>query len=122
MIQVTKKISTDTPSSQLVDAYLGEIAKGYGINWTPALPSHDDDNSGNDGGVKVSAATVRWKLMVDSYNLCRTQPLQALLIRLCWMPPKSPQRPEVMEHERRSYRRCHRQTIPMPGIRASQRM
>ncbi|THG96947.1 hypothetical protein EW026_g4975 [Hermanssonia centrifuga] len=54
--RVTKKISTDTPSSQLVDAYLGEIAKGYGINWTPALPSHDDDNSGNDDGVKDPAS------------------------------------------------------------------
>lgn len=49
------------PSSELVDAYLSEIAKGYGIDWTPRVPEppkyevdelQDDDDG--EGGVKVS--------------------------------------------------------------------
>ncbi|KAF8713615.1 hypothetical protein RHS03_00450, partial [Rhizoctonia solani] len=36
--QVTRKLQVATPSSALVDAYLGEIAKGYGVNWAPPLP------------------------------------------------------------------------------------
>jgi hypothetical protein len=30
-----KKLALSTPSSELVDAYLFEIAKGYGVNWSP---------------------------------------------------------------------------------------
>ncbi|GJE86278.1 IST1 family protein [Phanerochaete sordida] len=47
--RVTKKLATATPSAALVDAYLGEIAKGYGIAWTPpgAAPAGDE---GRDGG------------------------------------------------------------------------
>lgn len=40
-----------TPSAHLVDAYLGEIAKGYGIAWSP--PDVDDGDVGGEGGVKV---------------------------------------------------------------------
>ncbi|CAE6445981.1 unnamed protein product [Rhizoctonia solani] len=36
--RVTRKLQVATPSSALVDAYLGEIAKGYGVNWAPPLP------------------------------------------------------------------------------------
>ncbi|KAI0348123.1 DUF292-domain-containing protein [Trametopsis cervina] len=49
--RVTRKLSTLTPSPQLVDAYLGEIAKGYGIAWSP--PNARDDGPDDDGGVKV---------------------------------------------------------------------
>lgn len=52
-----------TPSPQLVDAYLGEIAKGYNIAWSP--PSAPDDAGGDgssdnndDGGVKVSGRSM----------------------------------------------------------------
>jgi vacuolar protein sorting-associated protein IST1 len=34
--QVMRKLVIETPSDQLVDAYLGEIAKAYGVNWAPA--------------------------------------------------------------------------------------
>ncbi|CAE6355813.1 unnamed protein product [Rhizoctonia solani] len=36
--RVTRKLLIATPSPALVDAYLGEIAKGYGINWSPPPP------------------------------------------------------------------------------------
>jgi vacuolar protein sorting-associated protein IST1 len=49
-----RKLSIATPSAQLVDAYLTEIAKGYGVKW--ALPE-TDNKDGNDlnGGIKVSS-------------------------------------------------------------------
>lgn len=33
-----KKLVLSTPSSELVDAYLFEIAKGYGVKWSPPTP------------------------------------------------------------------------------------
>lgn len=32
---MTKKLALSTPSPELVDAYLFEIAKGYGVSWSP---------------------------------------------------------------------------------------
>ncbi|KAG2022766.1 hypothetical protein CC2G_000491 [Coprinopsis cinerea AmutBmut pab1-1] len=50
--RVVKKLVIATPSSQLVDAYLTEIAKAYGVSWRP--PGQEDDHEGgDDGGVKV---------------------------------------------------------------------
>ena len=50
--QITSKLVTHTPSAELVDAYLGEIAKGYGVDWTPPKEENDEDD-GVEGGVKV---------------------------------------------------------------------
>ncbi|KAI0685089.1 DUF292-domain-containing protein [Cytidiella melzeri] len=51
--RVTRKLSTLTPSAQLVDAYLGEIAKGYGIPWSPPDATTEDlDHGVGDGGAK----------------------------------------------------------------------
>jgi vacuolar protein sorting-associated protein IST1 len=33
--QVMRKLVIETPSDQLVDAYLGEIAKAYSVKWAP---------------------------------------------------------------------------------------
>jgi hypothetical protein len=33
--QVMSKLVTATPSSELVDAYLTEIAKAYSVSWSP---------------------------------------------------------------------------------------
>jgi len=51
--RVTRKMNMLTPSASLVDAYLGEIAKGYGIVWSPpdAHAAKGDDNAG-EGDVK----------------------------------------------------------------------
>jgi vacuolar protein sorting-associated protein IST1 len=41
-----------TPSSELVDAYLTEIAKAYNVEWAATRKSGRDDSP--EGGVKVS--------------------------------------------------------------------
>ncbi|KAJ7665356.1 regulator of Vps4 activity in the MVB pathway-domain-containing protein [Mycena polygramma] len=57
--RVVRKLVNATPSTELVDAYLTEIAKAYGVNWSP-LPAYSagaaDDAEAGDGGVKVSAS------------------------------------------------------------------
>lgn len=67
--RITRKMTIDTPSPALVDAYLGEIAKGYGIDWSPPEPeppkyesssamggdggeSNNTDDNGDEGGVE----------------------------------------------------------------------
>lgn len=45
-----KKLVLSTPSSELVDAYLFEIAKGYGVSWSPPTPLVKE--SGGDGEPK----------------------------------------------------------------------
>jgi len=47
--RVVRKLTVDMPSAELVDAYLAEIARGYGIQWAPATKSVKDDV---EGGVK----------------------------------------------------------------------
>ena len=47
------------PPTALVNAYLTEIARGYGVKWAPPddaddpAPSTDDVDDAPDGGVKV---------------------------------------------------------------------
>jgi len=45
--RVMKKLALSTPSPELVDAYLFEIAKGYGVSWSP--PTALAKESGSDG-------------------------------------------------------------------------
>lgn len=45
-----KKLALSTPSSELVDAYLFEIAKGYGVSWSPPTPAVKE--GGNDAELK----------------------------------------------------------------------
>jgi len=53
--RVVKKLAIGTPPPDLVDAYLGEIAKGYGVEWAPP-PVQKDDSEDDDasGGLKES--------------------------------------------------------------------
>ncbi|KAI0081158.1 DUF292-domain-containing protein [Panus rudis PR-1116 ss-1] len=88
--RITKKLSVATPSPELVDAYLGEIAKGYGIAWSPpglepprydataeSSGGHDeqdaedaDINSGDSGGArdteKKSAGSAKSPIDADT--------------------------------------------------------
>ncbi|EKM61469.1 uncharacterized protein PHACADRAFT_248105 [Phanerochaete carnosa HHB-10118-sp] len=50
--RVAKKLATLTPSQQLVDAYLSEIAKGYNIAWTPPNSQIDAGGDNGEGGTK----------------------------------------------------------------------
>ncbi|KAF8578603.1 DUF292-domain-containing protein [Ramaria rubella] len=46
--RVMKKLILTTPPPALVDAYLGEIAKGYGIEWTPSTGNGDNHKDGDE--------------------------------------------------------------------------
>lgn len=52
-IQVSRKLDVSTPPAALVDAYLSEIAKGYGVPWSPPKPGGDVNDDNTEGGVKV---------------------------------------------------------------------
>lgn len=53
-----KKLILATPQPSLVDGYLCEIAKGYGIEWDPPdyTSDHGSDGDQDDGGLNVSLA------------------------------------------------------------------
>ncbi|KAH8099721.1 DUF292-domain-containing protein [Cristinia sonorae] len=57
--RVSSKLVVETPPNELVDAYLREIAKGYGVPWTEREPESKGSDSGGDGdgGVKNSEKT-----------------------------------------------------------------
>ncbi|WRT69397.1 uncharacterized protein IL334_006381 [Kwoniella shivajii] len=42
--RVLSKLSVFVPSKELVDAYLSEIAKGYGVSWVPETVAEDQDD------------------------------------------------------------------------------
>ncbi|KAJ7269309.1 regulator of Vps4 activity in the MVB pathway-domain-containing protein [Mycena haematopus] len=44
--RVVRKLVNATPSAELVDAYLHEIAKAYGVEWSPPLPAYSADATG----------------------------------------------------------------------------
>ena len=51
--KVVRKLSVETPSSQLVDAYLTEIAKAYGVKWALIADLSEQGDDSSDGGLKV---------------------------------------------------------------------
>jgi len=54
--RIVNKATFVTPAAALVDAYLGEIAKGYGLTWRPPKPDNDD-TTGGSGGLEESVPT-----------------------------------------------------------------
>lgn len=55
--RVVRKLSVATPSTDLVNAYLAEIAKAYGVAWSsPTLPG-GDDAGGGEKGPAIDAST-----------------------------------------------------------------
>ncbi|KAJ7755058.1 regulator of Vps4 activity in the MVB pathway-domain-containing protein [Mycena maculata] len=58
--RVVRKLGNATPSTELVDAYLTEIAKAYGVEWAP-LPAYAEaaNEEGPDGGPKTLAVDDR---------------------------------------------------------------
>lgn len=48
--RITEKLVTETPHASLVDAYLGTIAEGYGLPWSPMVPlnARADGNTSPD--------------------------------------------------------------------------
>ncbi|KLO20193.1 DUF292-domain-containing protein [Schizopora paradoxa] len=56
--RIVNKATFTTPEPALVDAYVGEIAKGYGLSWRPPKPDGDGDDAGGSGGLKESVPAV----------------------------------------------------------------
>ncbi|KAJ7024348.1 regulator of Vps4 activity in the MVB pathway-domain-containing protein [Mycena alexandri] len=61
--RVMRKLGNATPSADLVDGYLTEIAKAYGVEWSPPLPAYsatedegEGDDEGSDGGSRQQAS------------------------------------------------------------------
>jgi hypothetical protein len=59
--RVLSKLAVYVPPIELVDAYLEEIARGYNVDWRAPVrgrkvDNDDDDNDGDEGGLKVSLA------------------------------------------------------------------
>lgn len=55
--RVAKKLEAKTPSEDLVDAYLGEIARFYGVPFGARKTSSDDDDDEPSGGVAEEVDT-----------------------------------------------------------------
>jgi len=55
--RVVRKLDMSTPSSELVDGYLTEIAKAYSVEWAPITKSAQD-GAGPEGGVKDTEKSV----------------------------------------------------------------
>jgi len=53
--RVSRKLTIATPSPELVDAYLTEIAKAYSVNWSAAPLGTTGGDDGADGGAKELA-------------------------------------------------------------------
>lgn len=54
--RVANKLTVAMPPPELVDAYLHEIAKAYGIGWAPPGFADDDDEGGDGGGLAETTA------------------------------------------------------------------
>ncbi|KAF2108647.1 regulator of Vps4 activity in the MVB pathway-domain-containing protein [Lophiotrema nucula] len=53
--RVLNKLKVDTPKPELVDAYLTEIARFYGVPYGEPKPSDDDDDDEPSGGIAEEA-------------------------------------------------------------------
>lgn len=49
--RIASKLSLYTPSKDLVDAYLSEIARGYGVKWVPDHEREEAKLEGNGQGI-----------------------------------------------------------------------
>ncbi|KAI0660562.1 regulator of Vps4 activity in the MVB pathway-domain-containing protein [Cubamyces menziesii] len=85
--RITRKLDISTPSSALVDAYLTEIAKGYGIAWSPPKPldtsdrkGDGDDAGGPSGGAKESSEAAEDEKAAEGAALGSPKPLDAAAI------------------------------------------
>lgn len=80
-----KKLTFLTPPDDLVDAYLGEIAKGYGVDWAPE-PKNDDDLVGGGGTRVISEFLFHFETSHSRYacllhrNFLKTQRWSHLLL------------------------------------------
>jgi hypothetical protein len=69
VLKVMRKLGNATPSTELVDAYLHEIAKAYGVAWAPPLPAYSADAAGDpaDVGDRSTSAVRRVRDHQDTH-------------------------------------------------------
>jgi len=67
--RVMSKLTLNTPSPELIDAYLYEIAKGYGITWAPPIrngnPAEDHPKEDAAGVANPLISSVHSKVEAD---------------------------------------------------------
>lgn len=52
-----RKLDLGTPSEQLVNGYLSEIAKAYGVKWSPPGSTEVDDEVSNENATLLHSST-----------------------------------------------------------------
>jgi len=102
--RVVKKLVLATPSAELVNAYLFEIAKGYGVSWSPPKPL--DKEGGDD--VELNETEGDEKQQVDEKEAARDEVLENVkakveadvkVPKLPDMPPTEGSGPQAKEHK-----------------------
>src|ERR1700719_238253 len=85
-MQIMRKATLFTPPPELVSAYLQEIAKGYGIAWSPegtkSETGNNNEEESGDGVVKVDAAAKVSASEQDNNALIIASSLGRIAI--CW--------------------------------------
>lgn len=83
-MQVSRKLTIATPSNELVDAYLTEIAKAYSVNWSPVRPLSVGGEDDSGGQAKVCFEYIRFRSHIPTrmsrnlptrYRKAQTKPL-----------------------------------------------
>lgn len=72
--RIVSKVAIYVPPKELVDAYLEEIARGYGLAWrapaslneAAAETGDDEDDGGPGGGVGVKVSSMQLKLALQT--------------------------------------------------------
>jgi hypothetical protein len=89
--RVIKKLKAETPSEQLVDAYLTEIARFYGVPFGAKPDDEDEDDDEPSGGIAEEADTeLEASLETDSKDDKRDELVKATPPRK--LGPQSPLR------------------------------
>ncbi|KIM31709.1 hypothetical protein M408DRAFT_327163 [Serendipita vermifera MAFF 305830] len=85
--RVTRKLTIDTPPDALIEAYLEEISRGYGVPYLPRLPQDGESGDGGGGGLGMPALERKHSEMVAPQL---TDPVGATSDRVAAKLPKIP--------------------------------
>lgn len=67
--QVTRKLVNNTPPDSLIEAYMEEIARGYGVHYI--LPLQDSGEGDGGVGVRSTHSTMAFSNYCCSFQLSR---------------------------------------------------
>ncbi|KAJ4485614.1 DUF292-domain-containing protein [Lentinula aciculospora] len=90
--RVIRKLDTATPSTELVDAYLAEITKAYGVPWSSAA----DKNGGDEPGRGLNVCAYRFfSKSSRSYNSQSDIVLPDIKAEAASATPTTPKLPDI---------------------------